>query len=471
MVDRLVNNNMLFIIPSWGELLGYPTLGKYVNHYVSKIDSDLVIFFAGIECTVPIKRASENRWLHYLFGLGYYYTKFELKSGRYIVDNRQLTGLILADFVYDHLATLRNITLESDRDVIIGDRLIKVPIDLSYKSNTEKSFIQGALMRNVFIPYKDIFLELMETIKNKETYQLENGHTILSTLWDFYNTILISRKMNENLKKNYLNPTAGLNTISLGIEQHLNDIFSSSELAKIEKKISYLRNIFSTIEYDPMYLFSILDNASKSLVPEPSSTLKEKIIKTEKPRPKESIFLSAESRMNSFFYWPPQFKRNTKDELEMSAVFKELKTHPPVTPAIKPSEQKTSNISQDEIQKGPIGKKFEIRTMKHESVEEKVLPYPPEGHIEQILFYLKDIVNANYEMNLIGKAFELARNNLQRIILQSKFMWEMGKYANLYQKKEPHLGLSQKEKTELLESIDNWINDARVNKNKYILKK
>jgi len=475
MVSRLVNNNMLFVIPSWGDLLGYPTLGKYVNHFVSKIDTDLVLFLAGIECSIPIKiklgDVSEKRWLHYLFGLGYYYSKFELKSGRYITDGRQLTGLILSDFVYDHLASLTNITLENDRDVIIGDRLIKVPIDLSYKSNTEKSFIQGVLMRNVFIPYKDIFLEVMETIQNKESYQLKNGHMILSTHWDFYNSILISTKMNENLKSNYLNPTAGLNNISLGVDQHLNDIFSASELKKIEQKISSLRDKFSTLVYDPMYLFSILDNASRVLISEPSLAFKERIIKTTKTMPKESIFFSAENRMNSYFYWPPQFKRNTREELKMSAVFKELETHPPVTPAIKPSERIASDISQLDTQKGPLGKNFEIRTMKHEPVEEKLLPYPPEGNIEQILLYLKDIVKGNYEMRLIGKAFELARNNLQRIILQSKFMWEMGKYANLYQRKDPHLGLSQREIEELLEKIDNWIEDTRKNREKYIQKK
>lgn len=109
MQSRLISNNMLFIIPSWGDLLGYPTLGKYVHHYVSKIQSDLILFFSCLDSTLIIEKStefeSEPRALHYLFGLGYYYTKFELQSGRYITDNRQLTGLILSDFVYDHMAT------------------------------------------------------------------------------------------------------------------------------------------------------------------------------------------------------------------------------------------------------------------------------------------------------------------------------------------------------------------------------
>ena len=128
MQSRLFSNNILFIIPSWGDLLGYPTLGKYVNHYVSKIQSDLIIFFSCLDSTLIIDKSAEfnskPRVLHYLFGLGYYYTKFELQSGRYITDSRQLTGLILSDFVYDHMTTSKNITLEDDPDVIFANKLI-----------------------------------------------------------------------------------------------------------------------------------------------------------------------------------------------------------------------------------------------------------------------------------------------------------------------------------------------------------
>ena len=161
---NLLDNYTFFVIPSLGNLLGYPTLGKYANHKVSKIIQDLVIFFGGSECAISTERGI----LYYLFGIGYYYTKFELQSGRYITDNRQLTCLILSDFVYDHLATSKNITLENDRDVIISENLVKLPIDMSYKSETKRTFIQGTLMRNLFIPYKDIFLELMEILKKTQ---------------------------------------------------------------------------------------------------------------------------------------------------------------------------------------------------------------------------------------------------------------------------------------------------------------
>ena len=35
----------------------------------------------------------------------------ELSRGKYIIDKRTLTGIVLSDFVYDHMASSKNITL------------------------------------------------------------------------------------------------------------------------------------------------------------------------------------------------------------------------------------------------------------------------------------------------------------------------------------------------------------------------
>ena len=62
--SKLVPHNIFFVIPSWGNLLGYPTLGKYANHNVSKISQDLVIFLGGTECAISTERGT----FYYLFG-------------------------------------------------------------------------------------------------------------------------------------------------------------------------------------------------------------------------------------------------------------------------------------------------------------------------------------------------------------------------------------------------------------------
>ena len=98
--NKLFPHDSLFMIPSWSDLLGYPTLGTYVHHPVSKIVSDAVIFLSGYDYSIETPKGT----LYYLFGLGYYFLKFELESGKYVTDNRIITGLVLPDFVYDHMA-------------------------------------------------------------------------------------------------------------------------------------------------------------------------------------------------------------------------------------------------------------------------------------------------------------------------------------------------------------------------------
>ncbi len=459
--NKLFPNNSLFIIPSWGDLLGYPTLGTYVHHPVSNIVSDIVIFFSGYDYSIETTKGT----LHYLFGLGYYFLKFELESGKYITDNRILTGLVLPDFVYDHMATSTNITLEEDRDVIIAEKVIKVPIDLSNKSEDHLTFIKGALMRNVFIPNKDIFLEMMETIRKEDSYQISNeGHMILSAHWDFFNQILVSDKMHKlttNHDFTYLNSTAGLNGVNFAADQLLQESISDENLSIIEGNIDYLKNIYSKLEFDPMYLFSIIENASTMLIsgiPQISSKQSDAITRKTS---KQSIFASAEDRLYAYISWPIEFKRKAKKE-------------PPSLPRI--AEQPIYTI-QDEIQRSNIGiaaisdykqEVFELETLKSEKVVFKPLPNPPKADIQQILSYLKKIIQENYEMVSIGQAFEIARETIRQIGVSSttthqKKVWEMSKYANIYLKKEPSLGLPVKEKQELIQKIDNWIFEIEEN--------
>ncbi|MHA2282548.1 MAG: hypothetical protein ACXAC5_17035 [Promethearchaeota archaeon] len=451
MENKLYPSNLLFMIPSWGDLLGYPTLGMYAHHQVSRIVSDTVIFLTGYDYSIEVERGT----LHYLFGLGYYFLKFELESGKYITDNRTLTGLILSDFVYDHMATSANVTLEDDLDVIIAEKVIKVPVDLSYKSENHKTFIKGALMRNIFIPHKDIFLEMMETISNDNSYQIaKDGHMLLSTHWDFYNQILVSDKMKEKSDLSYLDSAAGLNGIVSAADQQLEETLSQVNLTIIENKINSLKSIYSNLEFDPMYLFSILENASIKLSSDVAQISPPQKDLTKKKSSKHSIFASAEERLYSFTSWPIQFKRRAKEEPSVVPQIEEyhtyLKKNDILIPDVKIAA--TAEYKQEN---------FELETLKSEKVEFKPLPNPPIADVKQILTYLKKVVVENYEMRSIGQAFEIARESMRQIGVsattthQTK-IWEMSKYANIYVKKEPNLGLSLKEKQELSQKIDSW---------------
>jgi len=421
---NIVENYTFFVIPSWGHLLGYPTLGKYSNHNVSKISHDLVIFFSGADCSVQTEKGT----FYYLFGLGYYYTKFELQSGRYITDNRQLTGLMLS----------------------VSDNLFNLPVDLSFKSDNKRTFIQGTLMRNLFIPYKDIILEFMETLRNPQSFQVDKtGPILLSTHEDSFNQILFSSEMDYEMKTNYLNPTAGVNGITIGSRKHLEQYFSHENLQYIEDLVLKLKRVYSTIDYDPMYLFSILMNAALKLKSETSSSNVQKIERSNERMPKESIFLSAEPRMNSFVDWPERFRRRTKDELERSVVQVKSKLY-------QPKEVNKETIGVEEF--GVEQEEFKIRSMKRPSVDMKTLPFIPTSNSLEILLVIKDIVNQDYDIRSIGRALEIARDYIRSMILHSHVLWEMSRYVNLYQKVEPNVGLSSKEKFELGEKIEKWIN-------------
>jgi len=444
--SKLIDNNIFFVLPSWGNLLGYPTLGRYTNHDVSKITQDLVIFLGGIECAISTERGT----LYYLFGLGYYYVKFELQSGIYITDKRQLTGLVLPDFVYDHLATSKNISLETDRDVIVGEKLFKLPINMSFKSENKITFIQGTLMRNLFIPYKDVFLEFMEVIRDPKSFHLEeNGHMILSTYWNYFNEILISRNMKDETKATYLNDTAGLYDISFGVDDFLNEFFTSSELKKIKDAILRLKSVYSTIDYDPMFLFSIIENSSSLLKSSKPFSFNLEDDRTYKKMPKESIFISAENKMDNFAEWPAYHKRQTKEQLEATVISKKAKIYQPEKKEVLEKVIIPDFKKKDE--------EYELRTERHPFVEFKPLPFIPHNNVLEILLSLKRIVEEDYEMQTIGKAFEIGRDQIKKKVLHINYLWKMSKYINLYQKMEPNMGLSLNEKTELLNKINDWI--------------
>ncbi|MGV9173086.1 MAG: hypothetical protein ACOC35_11025, partial [Promethearchaeia archaeon] len=112
---------------------------------------------------------------------------------------------------------------------------------------------------------------------------------------------------------------------------------------------------------------------------------------------------------------------------------------------------------------------FELRILQNPKVEVKPLPSAPEGDVEEILYYLKYVIEEDFDMPSIGRAFEMARDNLRKVTLQSELtkkphqnkMWEMSKTSNIYQKEKAGYGLNKRDKTSLLEKIDSWIEEIK----------
>ncbi len=467
-LDRVISNNMLFIIPSWGELLGYPTTGQYVGQDVAKIHADIVVFFAGSECSVKTNTGA----LHFIFGLGYYFTKFELQHdyeisrGKYIIDKRILTGIVLSDFVYDHMASSKNVTLEADRDVIVADNVIKVPVDLSFKTEGQVTFIQGALMRNVFIPNKEIILEMLDVSRDPESYMIDGkGHMLLSAHRDYFNKILVSEKMKAHIQTGYMNTTAGIGEITYGADTLLNNTLSPKELQKIKDSISKLKSIYSKLEFDHTYLYSMLKNVAEQTITEAKPlTGQERAALAIK----ESILYTAEDRITSFIEWPKEFPRNEKEEIEIKPTY----VQPEVLPDVKLVDTSVPidyGSVTDYREPPPPEEKFVLRIDKSDKVESRPLPMPPAGEdIGEIFLYLKYVLEENFEMLSIARAFGLARDCLPGSfrIANPRYTWEMSKIENLYNKKPPLLGLPVKEREELLEKVNGWIDLVEEEKRK-----
>ncbi len=468
--NRLISNNMLFIIPSWSDLTGYNTLGKYANKDVAQILTDIVIFFGCVECSIQTERGT----LHIIFGLGNYYTKFglrhetEIQLGKYIIDNKRLTCLVLSDFVYDYIATSSNITLEDDKDVIVAESVIKIPIDLSFKSEGQQTMIKGIIMRNVFIPYKDIILETMDKIKSYGSYNIEqDGHLILNTDLNNFNKIIVSSKLNSYTNEQYMKQTAGINEITYGADEFLSKILSPIELNKIKQNINNLKQVFSTTDFDPMYPYSMLQNASVHLKSKTIPlSMRESSAKVG-PIQKTSILFSAENRVHSLVGWPRELERKEKPIVEKISSPQPIMYQSNIKQAEPSSyEQSTTPLIHQEPTRND--EQFQLRMEKSEKVEIKTLPIPPMDNLENILIYIRDVIEQNFDMPSIGRAFGLARDNLKILypVEHHKIKWELSKFQNIYEKKERFMGISPKDKKDILERMNKWIKDIEEERRK-----
>jgi hypothetical protein len=444
--------------------MGYPTLGNYLSQKVSKILTDIVIFYAGSETTLETDQGK----IHLIFGLGYYYTKFELenKPGEYIIDHRQLTGLILSDFVVNYMARSKNLITSDEMDVIFKENIIKVPLNLSNKSENALTFVKGALMRNIFTPNKEIFLEMMKHISDPDSYQIEKfGHQVLSSHPEFFNKLLISHKMEDFPNRSYFESTAGIESIDYDFDEFAMEYFIQQDLDLIKLNIQLLKQVYSKVEIDPMYLFSIIENSANQL----NSLFVHNVLPEEEKIPPvdtvEAIFNTAKYNFKTDVEWPEKFKRKSK-------LYYEAMVQPP---KLKKFNYMANSLEKTKIpinyKGGPIEEKekFELSFLKHEPVEIKPLPKTPEGNIVEILNYLSSIVGGDYDMISVGNAFDFARENIRKIILQSDYqriLWDMNKISNYLLRQKPNLGLNQRDKKDYLEKFNIWINEIEEEERK-----
>ncbi len=469
--QKLVGNYFLLVIPSWHRATGAP-LGKYINSNVAKIHADPVIFFSTKEVAIETPMGTT----YYLFGLGYYYVQFELADGKLITDNRPLTGLVLSDFFYDKIATSKRVALEDEVDVNVCELVIKVPVDLSHKTDQKRTFIRGVITRFLFMAYKDPILEMINKVFDPESYLLQQwGHLLLSTAPEFFNQILVSNKMGAGAIKIYMNNTAGINAILPAADDLLATTFSSANLLDIDESIQLLKTALTGVKYDPIDLYTLLDYLAMTL--RAASILPSAAVETPAtgPSKKRTILISAASRSNSIAEWPAHLRPTPEAEISAQATisggssstgteFKELvhQFYKKMDDASLGDASQTTAVKLEAAGR----ESFQLRKMQRSATDKKTLPECPQGNIEEIFLYLKYVVDENFDMPSVGKAFEIARESVRKISLQSKYLRLMSRWANQYSLKQAGLSLSPKEKEVVMHDIDDWITGLEEEKRK-----
>ncbi|MBD3352383.1 MAG: hypothetical protein GF364_12925, partial [Candidatus Lokiarchaeota archaeon] len=307
MDKNIVMNNSIFIVPSWSELLGYPSLGKYVNQDVTKINYDPVVFFGSVECTAKTERGL----VHILFGLGYLDLKFEVQAGIDILDKRLLTGLVIPDFVYDYMAKEKDIALTNNQDIIICEDIVKIPVDISPLSDSEINAAKGIIFRNVFVPYKRTFLDLFEAIRNKDNYDImASGHVLLSAHKEFYDELLVSEMNMKDKLAEYRKGTPGISKFTHNADKLLNAYFSYDEMKEINRILEQVKEVYASITFDENYMFSILEKASNQLSEKIGKVSYLSLNSQKKP-----IFASSVGFSEEYINWDGKYPRRTKADL------------------------------------------------------------------------------------------------------------------------------------------------------------
>ncbi|HMF34381.1 MAG TPA: MAP7 domain-containing protein [Candidatus Lokiarchaeia archaeon] len=457
--QQFITSYYMFVIPSWHKALGAP-LGKYLNQQIKKIDIDAVIFFVSKEAAVETPQGT----VYALFGLGYYYAKFQLADKRDIVDKKPLTCLLLADFVYDKIAKSRTLALGTEPDIFVCDEVFKVPMDLSEKPEPKLPFIKGMLTRYLFVPLKDAIHEMLEQIADPTAYDLGAwGHLVLSTLWDHYNSILVGYPGGPTGFKDYMKSTASVRSIEGGASKLLAEMISPANLQEVADSIQVLKNVYGQVENDLIDVYILLGHVAdllKQNAPPPSPEVPAESAPGAL-KSKHSVLVSAQPRIDSVAEWPEPLQGKPEEkatEVEIAAEEPEFKevVHQFHKKEASYEGGDASDLTATQIEAAEK-ESYELRHLQRGTGAQKQLPQAPTGDLEEIFLYLKYIIDEGYDLPSVGRAFEYARESLKKIQLTSTYVREMSRWANQFVLKAAGVGLSAKEKTVVLRDVDAWL--------------
>ncbi|WP_457557302.1 hypothetical protein [Candidatus Harpocratesius sp.] len=465
MQKRMYIQPKLVLIPSWGKLLGYPILGTYRNHKVRNILNDPIIFLSNFECSIT----NEQGTRHYLFGLGFYYTKFQIDANNYIIDYRRLTCIVLSDFVYQFIKDSAHISAIRDPEVILKEAMFSIvfPIDQGKRNENQLSFIRGVLNREIFIPYKEILTKFIDHLQNVPSNKFKHaGHALLMGTRSDFSMMYLSSSISSEILSEFNPPTPGITHISTNADFILSKEFSPDELDFINHLIQYLEDIFNNISFNPASPLDYFEEGFVYFLKKnmfSTTNIQEKQIKLEK-------LIDITQISPEIFVTSPKYeKKITWDEnhprksLELWGIKpKESKIRPLALTELKNViKEESANIELTDYKSGSNlpSSNYELDIHKRLKVNIKEIPPIPDSSVKKILEFLYSITEEGYETHQLADIFETARDIIKKLTFNSKYIWELSKMTNLFYKEKPGYGLNQMEKKRTLLRIRGWIDE------------
>ncbi|MFX0015419.1 MAG: hypothetical protein ACFFB2_12700 [Promethearchaeota archaeon] len=236
--------DQILFIPSWRKLIGSNFNGFYLNQPVQRIFQDNVVLLPDLALTGFEETTGEPFFL--ITGFGIYWVKFQLGPGSIITDYREITGIVLPLDVYEKAQDVSGSVLNSEK-IRMTEYMISIPFSLILAKRTTQMYLRGVLARNVFLPNKECFDQLLVSCDDPNSFNKDDGLKILSGGLSTQIQLYTNELLTEKTLDNYSSLIAGIKNT----QPKLNKILANLQLESMSEgffaKIQQMKSEFGEI--------------------------------------------------------------------------------------------------------------------------------------------------------------------------------------------------------------------------------
>jgi hypothetical protein len=249
--------NQLIFIPSWQRLIGTAFTGFYRNQPVQKLFQASVAFLPDVALTGFEETMGEPFFL--LTGLGIYYVRFQMGAGSIVTDYREITGIVLPLDIYERAQDESGSLLESTV-LRMTDYITAIPFSLIMAKRTTQMYLRGVLSRNVFMPNKECFDQLMTSCQDPNSFHPKEGFKILSGGLSTQRQLYTNELLTERTLGDYSSLVAGIKNTQPKLGKIIADLQLNATRDAFFIKLEQIKSEFYEIgrkflfDWEPSYL-------------------------------------------------------------------------------------------------------------------------------------------------------------------------------------------------------------------------